>query len=235
MLSSNSNVVPPCPVSNTIVMARGTPARAIGQRLAEARRDRRLSQTGLATLLAVTRGAVGQWETGQTSPSAENLSEAAVRLGVSYDWLATGRGGKAPPEQDDRRDARRVRQVPLLSWVSAGQLVDAQSQIPVEDVPLLAFADLGRGDFFALKVQGDSMDRISPEGSVIVVNRADRGLVSGRGYVFAVRGETTFKLWHSDPPYLAPYSTNPMHQPIFIKRTRDLEVIGRVRRTLLDL
>lgn len=128
-----------------------------------------------------------------------------------------------------------VASVPLLSWVSAGKLADVHSQIPVEDVPLLAFADLGRGDFFALKVDGDSMDRVSPDGSTIVVNRAERTLIAGRCYVFSVRGQTTYKMWHADPVYLAPYSTNPANQPIFIKKKRDLGVIGRVRRTVLDL
>jgi SOS-response transcriptional repressor LexA len=126
-------------------------------------------------------------------------------------------------------------QVPLLSWVSAGKLSDTHSQIPVEDVPLLAFADLGRGEYFALRVQGDSMDRVSPDSSVIIVNRADRTLISGRCYVFSVRGETTYKMWHAEPAYLAPYSTNPVNQPIFFNRKRDLDVIGRVRRTVLDL
>ncbi len=209
---------------------------AIGRRLAQAREDRGISQSGLARALGVSRGAVGQWETGQTSPATENLSQAAIELTVAFDWLATGRGTKAPPDPyQPPAGPRRLQQVPVLSWVSAGKLADAGSQIPVEDVPLLAFADLGRGDFFALKVRGDSMDRLSPEGSVIVVNRADRALVTGKAYVFCVRGETTFKLWHADPPYLAPYSTNPANQPIFIKRKSDFDVIGRVRRTVLDL
>lgn len=126
--------------------------------------------------------------------------------------------------------------IPLVDWVSAGRLAEPKSQIPVEDVPLLAFADLGPGDFFALKVAGNSMDRISPDGSVIVVNRSDRVLVSGKCYVFSVRGETTYKLWQKDEPsYLAPFSTDAIHKPIFIKKMRDLEVIGRVKRTLLDL
>lgn len=126
--------------------------------------------------------------------------------------------------------------VPLIDWVTAGKLTEPRSQIPVQDVPLLAFADLGRGDFFALKVEGTSMDRVSPEGSVIIVNRADREPVSGRCYVFAIRGETTYKRWHGgDPPYLAPYSWDASHQPIFVKRKRDLEIVGRVRRTVLDL
>jgi SOS-response transcriptional repressor LexA len=126
--------------------------------------------------------------------------------------------------------------VPLISWVSAGRLTEAHSQIPVEDVPLLAYADLGRGDFFALKVSGDSMDRVSPDGSTIIVNRADRTLVSGKPYVFFAPGEgATYKLWHADPEYLMPFSTNPANEPVFIRRKRDFSVIGRVRRTVLDL
>ncbi|MDP1866965.1 MAG: S24 family peptidase [Bradyrhizobium sp.] len=125
--------------------------------------------------------------------------------------------------------------VPLLDSVTAGRLRSPSSQIPVEDVPLLAFADLGRGDFFALTVEGDSMDRISPEGSTIIVNKADRSLLNGRCYVFSLKGETTFKMWQAGAtPHLAPYSTNPANKPIFFKK-RDLEVIGRVKRTLLDL
>lgn len=125
--------------------------------------------------------------------------------------------------------------VPLLDRVTAGRLRSPATQIPVEDVPLLAFADLGRGDFFALLVEGDSMDRYSPEGSTIIVNKADRALLNGRCYVFSLKGETTFKMWQAgDTPHLAPYSTNPANKPIFFKK-RDLEVIGRVKRTLLDL
>lgn len=126
--------------------------------------------------------------------------------------------------------------VPLVDWVSAGKLAELSSQLPFEKIPLLAFADLGHGDFFATKVKGDSMDRISPEGSIIIVDRNDKQLVSGKCYVFSIKGETTFKMYQSDdPPYLAPYSTNPINKPIFPKKKNDWEIVGRVKRTLLDL
>jgi SOS-response transcriptional repressor LexA len=126
--------------------------------------------------------------------------------------------------------------VPLLDEVAAGGLADPKSQIPVEDVTLLAFADLGPGEFFALKVKGDSMDRISPEDSTIIVNRADRTLVKGKPYVFMTRDGTTYKLWQpGDPAYLESFSTNPTHKPIFVRKRRDMEVVGRVKRTILDL
>src|SRR5581483_9503950 len=75
--------------------------------------------------------------------------------------------GFPAPSQTNERIAR----VPLISWVSAGRLVDAASQVPAEELPLFVFAGLGRGEFFALRVEGDSMDRISPDKSIIVVNR----------------------------------------------------------------
>ena len=133
--------------------------------------------------------------------------------------------------------AEDISKIPLLDKVTAGKLKSPSSQIPIEDVPLLAFADLGRGDFFALTVEGDSMDRLSPDGSVIIVNQADRTLVVGRAYVISRRGEATFKLWRSDPPRFSPYSTNPMHEPVFIKSKSEAErlVVGRVKRTVLDL
>ncbi len=139
------------------------------------------------------------------------------------------------PAQKTHRSA--VIHVPLLDRVSAGKLRHPTSQIPIEDVPLLAFADLGRGEWFALTVDGDSMDRFSPDGSTIVVNKSDRNLISGKPYIFSVRGETTYKIWRPDPARLAPWSTNPTHEPIFVKSRREAEamVIGRVKRTVLDL
>jgi SOS-response transcriptional repressor LexA len=224
------------PLSNTFAMAKGRIMAALGRRLVAAREARGISQADLARALGVSRSAAAQWESGLTAPSTDNLAAAATEVGVAFEWLATGRGDRALPVASGPELRRPVtRSVPVISWVSAGRLAESGMQIPVEDVPLLAFADLGRGDFFALKVQGDSMDRLSPDGSIIVVNRADRTLVSGKAYVFSRRGEATYKLWEPDPPHLAPFSTNPANKAIFVKGKRDFEVLGRVKRTLLDL
>ncbi|MBN9601842.1 MAG: S24 family peptidase [Afipia felis] len=155
-------------------------------------------------------------------------------------WTVGDLLGDQIAAKQQERPAGKIIRVPLLDTVTAGKLRAPSSQIPVEDVPLLAYADLGRGEWFALRVEdkgdGDSMDRLSPPGSIIIVNKADRDLRSGRCYIFSIGGETTYKMWQDgDPPYLAPYSTNPIHKPIFVKRQRDFEVIGRVKRTVLDL
>lgn len=80
------------------------------------------------------------------------------------------------------------------------------------------------------------MNLLSPEGSILIVDRNDRVPVSGRRYIFAIKGKTTFKEYVADdPPYLAPQSNNPKNRPIIIKKKSDVEIVGRVKRTLLDL
>jgi SOS-response transcriptional repressor LexA len=135
------------------------------------------------------------------------------------------------------RPSREIIRVPLLDRVPAGKLKAPISQLDIDESTLLPVADIGRGDFFALTVEGDSMDRIAPEGSTIIVNRAERTLVAGKPYVLSSRGEISFKIWKPSPPRFAPASFNPVHEPIYVKTKEAAEgmVVGRVKRAIVDL
>ncbi|MBR0868909.1 hypothetical protein JQ633_00955 [Bradyrhizobium tropiciagri] len=200
--------------------------------------ERRLREIGLGAVEAAQRvpGLERNYIRDLLDERKRGFTQAKLPLvAEALEWTVQEVLGSAAPKKE--RAAPKMQTVPLLDTVAAGKLRAPSSQIPVEDVPLLAFADLGRGDFFALTVEGDSMDRISPDGSTIVVNQADRTLVSGKPYVISQRGEASFKLWRADPPRFAPYSTNPSHEPVFVKTKEDAErmVVGRVKRTVLDL
>jgi SOS-response transcriptional repressor LexA len=179
----------------------------------------------------------------------QSLEEVAARVGISTSQLSRiEKGVREARISEALRLARYFKVsighlmkeepgvvVPVISWVSAGRLADPQSPVPLEDAKWMSFNDLPVGDYFGLRVKGDSMDRVSPEGSVIIVNRREREKTIGKAYVFAVRGETTYKVWRNEPERLAPFSTNPANEPIFPRKDADYEVIGRVRRTVLDL
>lgn len=62
-------------------------------RIRKARVTAGFSQTELARRAGVKRSAVTQWEhpTG-TLPNAEHMIQIALETGVSFEWLATGRG-----------------------------------------------------------------------------------------------------------------------------------------------
>ncbi len=211
-------------------------SKLIGKRIAEARSfgaGRRVTQAELAKHLGVTPQAVSGWERGESYPEAEKINTIALFLNVSVGWLLQGEESGTTPSPDDKTAAF----VRLVDSVPAGKLAAPMSQLALDQLPLLIINGLGRGEYIALTVDGDSMDRISPDGSIIVVNKADRTLVSGKPYVFCHRGKVTYKLWRPDPARLQPYSTNPVHEPIYVKDKPEGEklVVGRVKRTILDL
>ena len=171
---------------------------------------------------------------GNMSFSFKKAQVYAGRLKVRAEWLYAG----TPPMRDPPAPSlrREPREVAVIGWVQAGSLSDATSFDDLPDAEKLYVEDLPQGRWFATEVHGDSMDRVSPEGSRIFVNADDRDLKSGAYYLFALRGETTFKRYYSEPiQRLEPYSTNPANRTIFLSSDPDWMVVGRVYRSLLDL
>jgi transcriptional regulator with XRE-family HTH domain len=62
-------------------------------RVCLARRSGGLTQSTLAGLVGVTRSAVANWEIeNRPNPCTAHLERIALVTGVSFEWLATGRG-----------------------------------------------------------------------------------------------------------------------------------------------
>lgn len=157
----------------------------------------------------------------------------AGRLKVRADWLFAG---STPMREQAKNERRALIEVPVLAWVQAGGLADRSAIHDMPELEHVTVEGLSSGDWFATDVRGDSMDRVSPEGSRIFVNAADRTLVSGRYYLFSLRGEATYKRFYDEPVRrLEPYSTNPANKTIFLTNDPDWVVIGRVHRSVLDL
>lgn len=127
---------------------------------------------------------------------------------------------------------------PLISWVSAGVLKAPSAVSAVADAKMAYAHGLDpKGDWIALQVEGDSMDRISPPESIIFVDRKDRRLVTNACYVIADAegGEASYKRFRANPDRWEPVSTNPEHEPTFVKKGREPVIVGRVRKTLLSM
>lgn len=63
-------------------------------RIKQAREHSKLTQAMLAILVGVKRSSANQWESAhlRKEPSTGNLIKIAAITGVSFEWLATGRG-----------------------------------------------------------------------------------------------------------------------------------------------
>lgn len=127
-----------------------------------------------------------------------------------------------------------VRQVPRLSWVSAGDWWLPEQVVEGDELPTMTVSGLPEGDWAALTVEGSSMDRISPPGSIIILNRRDKALAPNACYVIAdEEGRATYKRYRPSPPRFEPVTFTEGHETIFPKGP--VNVIGRVRRSIIDM
>lgn len=130
-------------------------------------------------------------------------------------------------------DKPQLIDVPLVSWVSAGKM--SFPDVSEDMVEILRVSDLEpAADWIALRVVGDSMDRISPPESIIFVDRSDKVLVPNACYVISNGdGEATYKRFRSNPMRFEPVSTNPAHEPIY--PTREPLIVGRVKKSTIEM
>lgn len=197
-------------------------------RLVEARK--RAGFTGpksVADALGINYNSYKAYEQGRNGFPVLEAKQLAKLFNVSLQWLQFGIG-----TPDDKFVDEAPVEVPVLSMVSAGALI--QHQFQDEHRQLLRVVGLPDGDWIALEVTGTSMDRISPPGSLILVNRRETQLVPNACYVIADEdGAATYKRFRPDPMRFEPVSTEAGHEAIFPEN--DPVVIGRVRRTVLDM
>lgn len=162
------------------------------------------------------------------------LTGLAHGLETTEEWLMHGRGPRRLTDATARMGD--LSYVPLLSWVSAGNLITPDGVTDHRDAPHVPVPDLDEsGEWIALRVDGDSMDRISPPDSIIIVNLRDRRLVPNACYVVSDEdGSATYKRFRP-PNEWAPVSTNPLHQPIKLLAGSEPRIIGRVRKSILAM
>lgn len=168
-------------------------------------------------------------ENGNAPFSYRAALKYAAAFKVNPEWLYRGEGPMTVTGKPRNPPIR----IPLISWVAAGQLRDPSSAGEADE--WIEAAGLEPGEYFATKVVGNSMDRISPEGSIVIADTRQIKPVDGKAYIFEVEGETTYKIYYGEPVVrLEPFSTDPSYRPIFING-QTWRVVGRVVRSIFDL
>lgn len=169
-----------------------------------------------------------------SSLKSAKLFRLAKLLQTSPEWLEEGLGAEEISTEISSRPVQAAKlTVPLISWVSAGKM--AFPDITDQIIKYVVEGELDpTGDWIALQVVGDSMDRISPPESIIFVDRNDKVLVPNACYVISNDdGEATYKRFRSNPMRFEPVSTNPAHEPIY--PTREPLIVGRVKKSTIAM
>ena len=182
-----------------------------------------LTQADLAQHMNVAPATIQRWETQKRKINVEKLKKLSTYLKCSIEELC---GVDRKPENR----SPKVRLVPTISWVRAGNFTENESLDQEDTVPV---ADLNSDSIFALRVVGNSMNLIAPEGSTIIVDYRDKDLREGMYYVAQSHKGITFKRYYSKPPRLEPVSSDPSFQTIFLEE--NTYVVGRVIKVIQSL
>lgn len=123
------------------------------------------------------------------------------------------------------KEQRPENEVPLLGLVAAGNPIEAIEQADnfIESPPQFL---KGKGPFFALEVQGDSMINAGIlEGDYIICrqqNNANRGEI----VVAVIDGEATVKTYQPRKDQIELIAENPKYKPIIVTSENDFKMAG---------
>lgn len=202
-------------------------------RFRKAMQENGIKQIELSRKTGISRSTISQYLSGYAAPKTAKTQLLADALGVSPAWLM---GFDVPPVESRLPDGaipyEPIRRIPVLGRISAGKPLYAEEQLDgtiVADVP-------PNGEYFALRVTGDSMDaaRIF-DGDLVIVKVVPEVPDKAIAIVRVNGDDATVKRFHQEGNIvqLIPQSTNPAHQvQIYdISKVR-IEVIGQVIKSI---
>lgn len=158
-----------------------------------------LNQTQFGLVAGRTKGAVSQWESEAGLPDRE-ASESLAKAGVNMEYIFYGTGQMMtdPPQRLDTQPLTSIasntapatapRQIPLISWVHAGEASEAIDDYPpgYAEEWVLAAGPL-HANAYALRIVGDSMTPEFWPGQTIVID--PEGAWRSGSYVIVKNGD----------------------------------------------
>ena len=206
------------------------------ERIQQKLNEKNLRQADIARATGKSTAAVTKWLRGENIPKADALKDIARLLGVSDEWLLTGK--ESPIKLDNNIDLSQKisldgRPIPVISWVAAGSFdpIETVLRDTKVDEYLPPLKECGKNGY-GLIVTGISMSPKFEIGDRIYVNPDIQtfDLISGDLVIVSCSGDTeaTFKklIIESGIQYLQPI--NPDWPEQIIKLTEDCRLVGKV-------
>lgn len=141
----------------------------LGQKLKALRKQSNKTQQQIADKLGITRAAYSHFENERNQPDSETLVKLADIFETTTDYLL----GALPSNAITLGDSiPKDNSIPVLGRIAAsapaGLVSDYEGELFIQPSTIKRY---GKKDLFALKILGDSMNRIIPDGAIAVVHR----------------------------------------------------------------
>ena len=198
-------------------------------------KDKGLSPNAVAKGLNISSGSVTEWKKGRI-PSKKTLQKLAEHFNVTIEYFFIDHSESNSEIEKEPESTRRpgVR-IPVYGNVAAGVPILAienyDSDDP-DDWEEITEKMASTGEYFALRIHGDSMEPKISNGDIVIV-RIQQTIESGETAIVRINGdEATCKKVKRTPEGMMLISTNPVYEPMFFspKQVQELpvEIIGKV-------
>lgn len=212
------------------------------ERINQIMKEKRLRQIDILNLakpfqekynIKFSKSHLSQYVNGKSNPDNEKIFLLSKIFGVTEAWLL---GYDVP--RYERLEENKINQssktqglkIPVLGTVAAGIPISAVEDIlDYEEVPQ---SWENQGEFFALKIKGDSMEPRMESGDVVIVKQQSDAN-SGDTVIVLVNGDdaTCKRLQKTDNGIML-VSTNPKYPPMFYStediQTKPVVILGKV-------
>lgn len=214
----------------------------LGEWIKSYRNEHSLSMQEMADMCGFSKAYIGQLEKGinpstgkPISPTLQTFSKIARAVGLDLDTFLRGLDNNQlvtlPPTGGSATKKEKGVRIPVLGRVAAGIPIEAVEDIEDwEEIP----AQMARtGEFFALRIVGQSMEPRIMEGDVVIVKRqpcVDSGSVA----VVLINGDTaTVKQVTMSPSGMTLIGWNPAVYPPHTYTNKEIgtlpiRILGRV-------
>ena len=189
-------------------------------RIKLAREDLKLTKRELAKRIGVHESSINKYEKGLVDIPLSKISELSRVLNVTEAYLMGWEDEQKP----------QGLQIPVLGNVAAGIPISAVEDIlDYEEVPQ---SWENQGEFFALRIKGDSMQPKMDDGDVVIV-RQQSDANSGDTVIALVNGDdATCKRLEKTDNGIMLVSTNAKYPPMFFTNeeivTKPVVILGKV-------
>ena len=219
----------------------------IKDRIVSLRNEKNITQSQLAEELNISPSAIGMYEQGRRKPSYELLEEICDYFNVDMDYLM-GRSDiknryqaglkydwESKKEEKSNLNIDTINtdyiMIPLYESISAGY--GASNSEFIEMIPVFGLKKNGT-TYFAVKVEGDSMEPKIPNGSTIIIKK-DIQIESGEIGAFNLNDENFVKQKKLVKDRLILHSFNLAYDDKVVNEFDDFIEYGKVVKVMIDL
>ena len=212
------------------------------ERINQIMKEKRLRQIDVLNLakpfqakynIKFSKSHLSQYVNGKSNPDNKKIFLLSKVFGVTEAWLLgydVRRYERLEDAKINEPQAQQGLKIPVLGTVAAGIPISAVEDIlDYEEIPL---AWQNQGEFFALKIKGDSMEPRMESGDVVIVKQQSDAN-SGDTVIVLVNGDdATCKRLEKTDNGIMLVSTNPKYPPMFYSlddiEKKPVVILGKV-------